>query len=36
LAGFAVVEQQDRICPTGNAVVFALTAHASLKLDAVC
>jgi hypothetical protein len=36
LAGFAVVEQQDRICPTGNTVIFALATHASLKLDAVC
>jgi len=36
LAGFAVVKQQDRICPAGNTVVFALTANASLKLGAVC
>jgi len=36
LAGFAVVEQQDRICPAGNAVVLALATHASLKLEAVC
>jgi len=36
LAGFTVVEQQDRICPTGNTVVFALTAHASLELEALC
>jgi len=35
-AAFPIVEQQDRICPTGNTVVFALTAHASLKQDAVC
>jgi hypothetical protein len=36
LAGFAVVEQQDRVCATGNTVVLALTAHASLKLEALC
>jgi hypothetical protein len=29
LAGFAVAEQQDRICPAGNAVVFALATQAS-------
>jgi hypothetical protein len=34
-AAFPVVKQQDRICPTGNAVIFALTAHARLKLDTV-
>lgn len=33
---FPVVEQQDRICPAGNAVVLALTTHARLKLEAVC
>ena len=32
---FPVVEQQDRICLPGNTVVFALTAYARLKLDAV-
>ena len=35
LAGFAVVEQQDRISPTGNTMVVALATHASLKLEAV-
>jgi hypothetical protein len=35
-AALPVVEQQDRICPTGNAMVLTLTAHASLKLEAVC
>ncbi len=36
LAGFAVVEQQDRICPACNNVVFLLAAHANFKLEAVC
>ena len=35
LAGFAVVEQQDRISPTGNTMVFALKAHARLQLETV-
>ena len=33
---FAVVEQEHRICPTGDTVVLALTPHASLKLETLC
>ena len=35
LARFAVVEQQDRICATRNAMVLALATDASLKLKTV-
>jgi len=33
---FPVVEQQDRICPAGNASILALATHAIIKLDTVC
>jgi hypothetical protein len=35
-AALSIVEQQDHVCPARNTVVFALTAHASLKPDGVC
>ena len=34
-AALPIVEQQHRICPRSNAVVFALATHASLKLKAL-
>jgi hypothetical protein len=36
LARFDVVEHEDRIRPTGDTVVLALTPHASLKLETLC
>jgi hypothetical protein len=32
LAGLPVIQQQDRIGPTRNTMIFALTTHANLKL----
>jgi hypothetical protein len=36
LTGLPIIQQQERICPTRNAVIFALTTHADLKLKALC
>jgi hypothetical protein len=35
-AALPIAEQQDRVCLTRNAVVFALTMLASRNLGAVC
>ena len=32
LAGLPVIQQQDRIGPTRNTMIFALATHANLKL----
>ena len=36
LAGFPIIQQQDRIRPSRNPVTLALTANTGLKLQALC
>ena len=36
LTGVHIIQQQERICPTRNAKIFALTTLADLKLKPFC
>ena len=36
LAGFSVIQQQERIRPLRNVMILALTANAGLKFKALC
>jgi hypothetical protein len=36
MTGLPIIQQQERICTTRNAMIFALTTHEYLKLKALC
>jgi hypothetical protein len=35
-AGFAVIQQQDRVCPPRNPVILALTTNTAFEFTAFC